>query len=286
MAKKSKAARTAAKRTGLGLLAVALLALGLYLSGGTREYRGAQGVEAQLAESRALLEAMEAREPVDLNAELKRLRRERLAAQNGILVDDLAAEQQRILALTEWSAADLTRWFDGTAIMGDSIIRQTRLFHYLDAPVFAEGGIHLSVELDMLDQVEAAAPSVIFMCFGMNDVGVFEERVDRYIGRYSACIRRLQISLPEAVIYVQAILPVTEKALKEHGDYQYIDLYNAEMEKMCRELGAYYVDASFILESMPELYAPDGVHPRREYYPMWLTYLADIAGLSNEQQSS
>ena len=226
---------------------------------------------------------MEAREPVDLNAELKRRRREQLAAQNGILVDDLAAEQQKILALTEWSEADLTRWFDNTAIMGDSIVRQTRLFHYLDAPVFAEGGIHLSVELDMLDQVEAAAPSVIFMCFGMNDVGVFEERVDRYIGRYSACIRRFQISMPEAVIYVQAILPVTDKALKDHSDYQYIDLYNAEMEKMCKELGAYFIDASFILEAMPELYAPDGVHPRREYYPMWLTYLADIAGLSNEQ---
>ena len=132
-------------------------------------------------------------------------------------------------------------------------------------------------------QGEAAAPSVIFMCFGMNDVGVFEERVDRYIGRYSACIRRFQISMPEAVIYVQAILPVTDKALKDHSDYQYIDLYNAEMEKMCKELGAYFIDASFILEAMPELYAPDGVHPRREYYPMWLTYLADIAGLSNEQ---
>lgn len=288
MANKTKARRKSGGHMGLALLGCAALALLLYLSGGTKAHTGMQGAASEIAANRAALEALERREPIDLKEEIKRRQRELLAEKNGILVDDLAAEQQKILAMADtpldgFNYADFARWFDGTAIVGDSIIRQLRLFEMLDAPVFAEGGIHLSVELDMLDQVEAAAPSVIFMCFGMNDVGVFEERVDRYIGRYSACIRRFQISMPEAVIYVQAILPVTDKALKDHSDYQYIDLYNAEMEKMCKELGAYFIDASFILEAMPELYAPDGVHPRREYYPMWLTYLADIAGLSNEQ---
>jgi len=26
----------------------------------------------------------------------------------------------------------------------------------------------------------------------------------------------------------------------------------------------------------------DGRHPREEYYPMWLTYLADCAGLNHD----
>ena len=88
-----------------------------------------------------------------------------LKAKNGLLVDDLEAEKQKILAMTDadWSKADITRWFENAAIVGDSIIRQVRLFHFLDAPVFAEGGIHLSVELSLLDEIEAAKPSVIFL---------------------------------------------------------------------------------------------------------------------------
>jgi lysophospholipase L1-like esterase len=199
-------------------------------------------------------------------------------------VDDLEAEKQKILAMTDadWNRADIARWFENAAIVGDSIVRQVRLFHFLDAPVFAEGGIHLSVDLPLLDEVEAAKPSVVFLCFGMNDVGVFEDRVDRYVDRYCNVIRRLQASLPDAAIYVCAALPVTAERLAEEPKYGYLGLYNREMEKACPGAGAYFVDSGFILEGHPERYNVDGRHPKEEYYPMWLTYLADLAGLNHD----
>ncbi len=293
IAKKSAVKRAKApapsKRRGTGhmglvLAAFVVAAALLYLSGGTQSHTGTPGADAEIAASRAMLTQLAQQAPVDLNAELKRQRKEELKAKNGLLVDDLEAEKQKILAMTDadWSKADITRWFENAAIVGDSIIRQVRLFHFLDAPVFAEGGIHISVELPLLDEVEAAAPSVIFLCFGMNDVGVFEDRVDRYVGRYTNVIRRLQASLPEAVIYVCAALPVTPERLAEEPKYGYLDLYNREMEKACPEAGAYFIDSSFILEAHPEWYNVDGRHPREEYYPMWLTYLADLAGLNHD----
>ena len=293
IAKKSAVKRAKApapsKRRGTGhmglvLAAFVVAAARLYLSGGTQSHTGTPGADAEIAASRAMLTQLAQQAPVDLNAELKRQRKEELKAKNGLLVDDLEAEKLKILAMTDadWSKADITRWFENAAIVGDSIIRQVRLFHFLDAPVFAEGGIHISVELPLLDEVEAAAPSVIFLCFGMNDVGVFEDRVDRYVGRYTNVIRRLQASLPEAVIYVCAALPVTPERLAEEPKYGYLDLYNREMEKACPEAGAYFIDSSFILEAHPEWYNVDGRHPRKEYYPMWLTYLADLAGLNHD----
>lgn len=293
IAKKSAVKRAKApapsKRRGTGhmglvLAAFVVAAALLYLSGGTQSHTGTPGADAEIAASRAMLTQLAQQAPVDLNAELKRQRKEELKAKNGLLVDDLEAEKQKILAMTDadWSKADITRWFENAAIVGDSIIRQVRLFHFLDAPVFAEGGIHISVELPLLDEVEAAAPSVIFLCFGMNDVGVFEDRVDRYVDRYTNVIRRLQASLPEAVIYVCAALPVTPERLAEEPKYGYLDLYNREMEKACPEAGAYFIDSSFILEAHPEWYNVDGRHPREEYYPMWLTYLADLAGLNHD----
>ena len=293
IAKKSAVKRTKApapskrrgtSHMGLVLAAFVVAAALLYLSGGTQSHTGTPGADAEIAASRAKLTQLAQQTPVDLNAELKRQRKEELKAKNGLLVDDLEAEKQKILAMTDadWSKADIARWFENAAIVGDSIIRQVRLFHFLDAPVFAEGGIHISVELSLLDEVEAAAPSVIFLCFGMNDVGVFEDRVDRYVGRYTNVIRRLQASLPEAVIYVCAALPVTPERLAEEPKYGYLDLYNREMEKACPEAGAYFIDSSFILEAHPEWYNVDGRHPREEYYPMWLTYLADLAGLNHD----
>ena len=287
MANKTKARRKGGGHMGLALLGCAALALLLYLSGGTKAHTGMQGAASEIAANRAALEALEQREPIDLKEEIKRRQRELLAEKNGILVDDLAAEQQKILAMADtpldgFNYADFARWFDGTAIVGDSIIRQLRLFEMLDAPVFAEGGIHLSVELSLLDEIEAAKPSVIFLCFGMNDVGVFQDRVSMYVERYSKVIRRLQRNLPEAVIYVHATLPVTEACVREDSDYQYIGAYNEAMKAACPELGAYFIDSAFLLEARPDFYSSDGRHPNRIYYPLWLTYLADITGLSND----
>ena len=75
---------------------------------------------------------------------------------------------------------------------------------------------------------------------------------------------------------------MTPERLAEEPKYGYLDLYNREMEKACPEAGAYFIDSSFILEAHPEWYNVDGRHPREEYYPMWLTYLADLAGLNHD----
>ena len=270
-------------RVRLWLAALTAAAILMYLSGGVGVRRGSRGTQSEVAGSRARLQALEAQEPVDLEAEYRRQRKALLKQRNGILVDDLEAEQQKILAMTDedWNYADLARWFEHAAIVGDSIIRQVRLYDFLDAPVFAEGGIHISVDLPLLDEVEAARPSVVFLCFGMNDVGVFQEKIDLYVSRYSNIIRRLQISLPDAAIYVHAALPVSDKLMKEEPKYRWLEPYNRAMEQVCPELGAYFIDSSFLVEGRPEVFREDGVHPREEYYPMWLTYLADIAGLSD-----
>lgn len=284
MQQKRGAKRRQRGHTGLLLAVCALAAVAMYLAGGVRTYGGSRGAEGEIAANRALLDQLEAREPIDLNAELKRQRRALLAEKNGILVDDLQAEQQKILAMAEgdFNKADFVRWFEGTAIVGDSIIRQLRLYDILDAPVFAKGGIHLVVDMPLIDEVIAASPSVIFLCFGMNDVGIFDERVNLYVDRYSRIIQKIQASLPEAVIYVCAALPVTEARLAEEPKYQYLGLYNQEMEKACPGLGAYFIDSGFILRARPDFYNVDGRHPKEGYYNMWLTYLADCTGLNHD----
>ena len=281
MARKQGASRRRTPKTGLALLCCALLAASLYVLGGVKEYRGSQGSRAEAAQSRALLKDMQAQTPIDLDAERNRQYRQMLDERGGIVIDDIEAEQQKILNLTEWNKAELARWFDNTAIVGDSIVKELRGYGWLDAPVFAKGGIHLRPQLAILDEIEAAQPKVIFLCFGMNDVGTFRQQVNLYVERYTQVIQRLQANIPGVIIYVHATLPVTEGCIKKEPHYKYIDLYNAEMEKVCPELGVYFIDSGFILKNKPELYSPDGRHPRKNYFPLWLTYLADMTGLND-----
>ena len=149
--------------------------------------------------------------------------------------------------------------------------------------MIAKGGVRISGDLELLDEIEAAAPSVIFLCFGMNDVGVYKENVSTYVSRYTDALLRLRNSLPDAIIYVHATFPVNAKALEKRSTYGFIDLYNEEIKKVCPQLGVYYVDSGFLLLEKPELYDADGIHPKRYFYPLWLTYLADIAGLNEDE---
>ena len=280
MSRRTPAKRKGGPAVGLLLLAAVLLAAVLYLTGGAATYHGTKGAEEEIAQSRARLATLEQLPLMDPDAEIHQQRREELAARGGIVVEDLAAEQQKILAMTEWSKSDLARWFQDVALMGDSVTAATRKYGWLEAPVFAKGGVHLSADMDQIDAVITAAPSVIVMCFGMNDAGIFKSDVGHYVSRYSACIRRLQEKLPDAVIYVHGALPPADRAIKKRSVLKYISEYNAAMRQACPELGVYYIDADFLLLSRPDLYGPDGIHPRRNFYPMWLTYLSDIRGLN------
>lgn len=49
---------------------------------------------------------------------------------------------------------------------------------------------------------------------------------------------------------------------------------------MCQEMGCTFIDNSSIIESSSEnLYEPDGEHVIQDYYPKWLTHMAQVAGL-------
>ena len=69
--KKSRTKPRRGDRVGLALAAFALAAVLLYIAGGVRSYGGTRGAEADIAANRAALAQLEAREPADLNAELK-----------------------------------------------------------------------------------------------------------------------------------------------------------------------------------------------------------------------
>ena len=283
MGEKRSRRRRGLSGAGLALFVIALAALGMYLAGGLRVARPDPSKRAEIDANVAALAELAARPPVDLDAAARQRRWETLQARNGIMVDDLAAEQQHILNLEPGSKADLIRWFEKTALVGDSVVDDLVNYGWLSAPVYAKIGIRASAELGLLDAVEAARPSVIFLYFGMNDMEVYGAKVNIFYERYTAMVQRLRASLPDSVIYVNAIFPCAERVREKKSYYEHRDDYNAALREICKNEQVYYVDASFILENKPELINNDGIHMKRSFYPYWLCYLADIAGLTNDE---
>ena len=270
---------------GITLLALAVLALVFYLLGGLRVHRGSRAAQPDIAQNVAALAEIERQPAVDLDIEARQKRLALLREHNGVMVESLAGEQEKILRLLDVDKADLQRWFNGTVIMGDSLTLAISEYKWLPAPpVVAKIGVSVSPNLSALDKVEAANPTVIFLCFGMNDIEAYKADVDKFIEKYTATVQRLQASLPYTAIYVNGVFPVSEKTLAKKSYFGYVDTYNAELQKMCDSLGAFFVDSGFIVRREPSYYDADGMHMKSKFYPLWLTYLADISGLSNDDE--
>lgn len=117
-----------------------------------------------------------------------------------------------------------------------------------------------------------------YLIFGMNDMGLDAETFGQYFARL---VELIQKSHPDADIYVQAVLPVTE--LKEQSgassgfSLAHVREFNEQLMKVCTEKQVWYVDIppklvdekGYLLDEA----SWDGVHLNAEYCRVWMDYL-------------
>lgn len=264
------------------LLTACLLALIMVLTGITHLHRPDSANAGEINANVESLKAVELLPLPDLNAAARERKKRELVERGGSWIEDENAERASILGLTDADKGELLRRFRGAAICGDSIADDIVSYGWLDRTiVFSKIGVRIDADTEVVKRAVQAKPSVMFLVFGINDIGTYGEKSDVFITRYTSAIRQIQTELPDTVIYVHAVFPPKE-ITKKTEYYQYRDDYNAGLRTMCDDLGVFFIDGSFILEAMPELYEPDLVHVKRAFYPMWLSYLADVAGLNGE----
>ena len=109
---------------------------------------------------------------------------------------------------------------------------------------------------------------------------IYGSHVEKFIEKYRDLISGIRKSLPDSQIYVAAVLPVQQKAINKEAKMKNVELYNEYLEEMCEELKMTFLDPGFILKMDDSLYEPDGIHTVKKFYYKWLTYLADMAGVS------
>lgn len=119
----------------------------------------------------------------------------------------------------------------------------------------------------------------IYIMLGANALDYDENTV---ITGYASFLQAAKLQFPDAVIYVQSILPVTAGVNKVYPDERInnnrITEYNTAIRALARSEGVNYVDVAQAVVGadgmLPDEASPlDGMHLTPEYYIKWFDYL-------------
>ena len=117
----------------------------------------------------------------------------------------------------------------------------------------------------------------VYIMLGLNGLWMEESN---FVQGYQTFIGSVKERYPGATIYLQSILPVTEKAKENYpdADNETIRRFNGLIQSLARNNGIHYLDvASALMDDngdLPAAASPfDGVHLTAEYYALWFEYL-------------
>ena len=121
----------------------------------------------------------------------------------------------------------------------------------------------------------------VYISLGVNELGIHNDA--RFYDSYCQAIDAIRAVQPNAVIYIQGLIPLNEGQIEEHNGNKYgltnehLRVYNDLMKKAAEEKQVVYLDlyAEFVDENneLPEEASRDGVHLKKDACKQWLVYL-------------
>ena len=120
----------------------------------------------------------------------------------------------------------------------------------------------------------------VYLSLGVNELGMNNDA--GFYKAYCDAIDTIRSIQPNAVIYIQGLIPINEGEIAATGGNtqltnEHLLVYNELMRKAAQEKQVVYLDlhAEFVDENgeLPPGASRDGVHLRSDYCKRWLTYL-------------
>lgn len=181
-------------------------------------------------------------------------------------------------------------YFDDAIFIGNSRTEGVMLYsHPSKSKAFTHKGLMVNTiftkpyindngtKITVMDAIKKAEFKKLYIMLGINETGWVS--TDTFIDDYAKVIDTIKESHPDAIIYIQSILPVTQKLSSNH-DYvknDKISEYNTRIAKMAEEKQIYYVNvAESVINENGCLFddaAVDGIHLKKPYCEKWVEYL-------------
>jgi len=209
---------------------------------------------------------------------------------------------------TDWAqpvpgseAVDQTVWLADAVFIGDSrtdgfhlfsgVTSEATFLDYTGITVYEvmEGKQVIrrgEKKVSILDALEEGSYGKIYIALGINELGYWDPQ--GFSDTYGALIDAVRESQPDALIYVQAIIPVNTQKCKTNKQPYYVTNegiagYNEALAALCAQKEVFFlrVDEPFLDENgetQADL-SSDGVHFKKEGYTKWLQYITTHTGV-------
>ena len=187
--------------------------------------------------------------------------------------------------------AVLDDYFDDAVFIGNSQIEGISIYSSMkNATFFAGKGIMVDTiftkevvkttggsRITIMDALAKEQFGKVYIMLGANELGWAYDYL--FIEQYGKVIDEIKQLQPDARIYINGIMPVSED--KSNNDTIYnnknIDNYNNLILNMTKEKEVYYIDSKEALAdedgNLPKDASTDGVHFNATYYEKWFNYL-------------
>lgn len=180
-------------------------------------------------------------------------------------------EQAEAEADAQWQEKSASEKLEGCLIIGNSVARGLYEYELLDkslvrtkdnAGVYDPEGTGLS---ELIAEVSEAAPSKIFLAFGVEDSEGVQADADVFAENYKSVIHMVRETFPDTDVYVNSVYPVSaDSSVSEH---------NQKLEALCQEESIIFIDNTSLVKE--EFYGEDGIHMSQDYYSEWLNHMLE-----------
>ena len=180
-------------------------------------------------------------------------------------------------------------YFSNAMFVGDSITTGIDLYGIVKGvPVVAYTGINTNTvltskvfrtnsgKITFLQKMKQYNPKYIYIMLGTN--GIHFQSKTSFISGYSKFVDAVKKQHPNAIIYLQSILPVSaKKSSDKRFANSKINEYNVLVQNLAKEKNVYYLNVAEAFKdtngNMPSAATSDGIHFGTAYYKRWIEYL-------------
>lgn len=246
----------------IGVVLVIFLAISLFgsLFGGNGEAEADERTAAGIA----YLESLEKKDPATV-----------MEVRQKIYQAEIDAKRDQLVAQLTSGTMDPFSMFKDYVVLGDSRAVGFWYRDFLDrSRVLADGGHTIRNLAGYVDTLVDMNPAQIFLCYGLNDTSIgYWDSAQEYVAEYMQTVKTIQEKLPNATIVVSSILPAKDPAFQKSSKWYNIPEWSAALEQACKDNGIIFANCDDLAVDHPNLWDPDGIHFREEFYPYWASCL-------------
>lgn len=213
----------------------------------------------------AILEAMEKTDVSEVNKKIQEI------------------ENKERQALYDAGKLTINEVFEDCLVIGDSVTQGLYEYGVLSQTyVVADRGTEVTKVANKKIETHIAKakemrPRALFLAYGMNDLTAQRGKPKGFVESYKVLLEELKEALPDTAIYVNSILPATQKAVAKNSEYSKVSEFNQELKKLCETEEVTFIDNTLLVNS--DDYAQDGVHVTTNYYKKWVEHMMEVAEL-------